>query len=96
MNEPVYFHEFVAHAGRHRLQFLCEAELVAMAYSGLTLEAKRVLDALDPLAREQYLDFAKCRRFRQTLLCHEGIAIERQPRPREAPRAACRRAVAFR
>jgi SAM-dependent methyltransferase len=95
VNEPVYFHEFVAHAGRHRLQFLCEAELVAMAYSGLTLEAKRVLDALDPLAREQYLDFAKCRRFRQTLLCHEGIAIERQLGPEKLPafRLSARRRV---
>lgn len=81
INEPVYFHEFVAHAGRHRLQFLCEAELVAMAYGGLTPDAKRVLDSLDPLAREQYLDFVKCRRFRQTLLCHEGIPIERQLGP---------------
>ena len=85
VNEPVYFHEFIAHAGRHRLQFLCEAELVAMAYGGLTPAAKRVLDALDPLAREQYLDFAKCRRFRQTLLCHEGVAIERQLGPEKIP-----------
>jgi SAM-dependent methyltransferase len=81
VNEPAYFHEFVAHASRHRLQFLCEAELVAMAYGGLTPEARRVLDGLDPLAREQYLDFVKCRRFRQTLLCREGFAIARQLGP---------------
>jgi SAM-dependent methyltransferase len=81
VNEPVYFHEFVAHAARHRLQFLCEAELVALAYGGLTPEARHVLEGLDPLAREQYLDFMKCRRFRQTLLCHEGLAIERQLGP---------------
>ena len=95
VNEPVYFHEFIAHAGRHRLQFLCEAELVAMAYGGLTPEAKRVLDALDPLAREQYLDFAKCRRFRQTLLCHEEVAIERRLGPEKLPafRLSARRRV---
>ncbi len=95
VNDPVYFHEFIAHAGRHRLQFLCEAELVAMAYGGLTPEAKRVLDALDPLAREQYLDFAKCRRFRQTLLCHEEVAIERRLGPEKVPafRLSARRRV---
>jgi SAM-dependent methyltransferase len=78
VNEPVYFHEFAAHAGRHGLQFLCEAELVAMAYGGLAPEAKQVLESLDPLVREQYLDFVKCRRFRQTLLCHSHVAIERR------------------
>jgi SAM-dependent methyltransferase len=81
VNEPCYFHDFVAHAGTHRLQFLCEAELVATAYVGLAAEVRQVLDALEPLAREQYLDFAKCRRFRQTLLCHEGVAIERRIEP---------------
>lgn len=81
VNEPCYFHEFVAHAENHRLQFLCEAELVATSYIGLTAEVRQVMDALDPLAREQYLDFAKCRRFRQTLLCHEDVAIERRLGP---------------
>lgn len=77
VNDPCYFHEFVAHAGNHCLQFLCEAELVATSYVGLTAKARQVMDALEPLAREQYLDFSKCRRFRQTLLCHEAVAIDR-------------------
>lgn len=95
VNEPVYFHEFAAHAGGHRLQFLCEAELVAMAYGGLAPDAKRMLDALDPLAREQYLDFVKCRRFRQTLLCHQGVAVARQLGPEKVPafRLSTRRRV---
>lgn len=77
VNDPCYFHEFVSHAASHRLQFLCEAELVASAYTGLASQVRQVLDGLDPLAREQYLDFTKCRRFRQTLLCHEGVAVDR-------------------
>lgn len=77
VNDPCYFHEFVAHAERHGLQFLCEAELVATARTGLSAEARSVLDALEPLAREQYLDFAKCRRFRQTLLCRADITVQR-------------------
>jgi SAM-dependent methyltransferase len=81
VNDPCYFHEFVTRAESHRLQFLCEAELLATAYTGLAPQVRLVLDALDPLAREQYLDFAKCRRFRQTLLCREGVAIERSVGP---------------
>ncbi|HEX4763822.1 MAG TPA: methyltransferase regulatory domain-containing protein [Usitatibacter sp.] len=77
INDPCWFHEFVAHADRHGLQFLCEAELVATSYFGLGEAARKVLDQLDPVVREQYLDFAKCRRFRQTLLCRDGLAVDR-------------------
>jgi SAM-dependent methyltransferase len=77
VNDPCWFHEFVDHAGRHDLQFLCEAELVATSYFGLSDAARSVLDTLDPMAREQYLDFAKCRRFRQSLLCRADIEVDR-------------------
>jgi SAM-dependent methyltransferase len=79
INEPVYFHEFIEHARRHNLQFLGESELRSMGYGGLTAEAKGVLDALDALTREQYLDFVRFRRFRQTLLCHADVRLRRQP-----------------
>jgi hypothetical protein len=77
VNDPCWFHEFVAHAEEHQLQFLCEAELVATSYFGLGEATRRVLDSLDPLVRQQYLDFAKCRRFRQTLLCRADVAVDR-------------------
>jgi SAM-dependent methyltransferase len=79
VNEPVYFHEFADAAAGHGLQFLGEAELQTMGYGGLIAEAKRVLADIGPLLREQYLDFLKCRRFRQTLLCHGAVKVERQP-----------------
>ena len=81
VNEPCWFHEFVAHAEEHRLQFLSEAELVATSYFGIAPTARRVLEGLEPLAREQYLDFAKCRRFRQTLLCRAEVAVDRRLEP---------------
>jgi len=81
INDPVYFHQFVEHAERHGLQFLGEGELKTMGYGGLTSEVRRVLEALDPLTREQYLDFVRFRRFRQTLLCHAAVKLERQIRP---------------
>ena len=77
VNDPVYFHEFIAESQGHALQFLGEAELAASGYGSLTLGARHALDRLDLLTREQYLDFILCRRFRQTLLCHEKVALDR-------------------
>ena len=80
-NDPVYFHEFAGHAARHGLQFLAESELQTMGYAGLTPQAQRVLAQLDPLSREQYLDFVRCRRFRQTLVCRADVALDREIGP---------------
>jgi len=81
VHQPVYFHEFIEHAGRHGLQFLAEAEYFMMQDGGLTEETQRVLQDLeeDRLSREQYLDFICCRRFRQTLLCHQEVTLRNQP-----------------
>ena len=81
VNEPVYFHEFVEQAGEHGLQFLGEAELPAMGNGGLTPAAKAVIDRLDFLTREQYLDFIRNRRFRQSLLCRADVELKREISP---------------
>jgi hypothetical protein len=61
INEPVYFHEFVGHAGRYGLQYLAEADFFEMQ---IGVVSERVADALlaveDPVRREQYLDFLTC------------------------------------
>jgi SAM-dependent methyltransferase len=67
-NDPVYFRDFAAHAARHGLAYLAEAELHTMSGAGISTEARQFLSTLDPLAREQYLDFVRLRRFRQSLL----------------------------
>jgi methyltransferase-like protein len=74
-NEPVYFRDFARHAGRYGLQFVGEAEPHVMfdPAGPLTWLADDVLE------REQYLDFLRARRFRQTLLCREGIALRHHP-----------------
>ncbi len=77
---PVSFGDFVARAGRRGLQFLCEAQLKEILEPDLDAEALAVLSQLaagDPIAYQQYLDFARYRRFRQTLLCHSKIALQR-------------------
>lgn len=68
VNFPVYFSAFVRHAGSHGLGFLAEAELGTMGAGGLPPAMQSLLVAADPLSREQYLDFARLRRFRQSIL----------------------------
>jgi SAM-dependent methyltransferase len=82
MNEPVYFRDFVAHAGRHGLQYLAEADFFEMQdriYPPKVAAALHDLGREDRLLKEQYLDFLKARRFRQTLLCRAGLAVDAEP-----------------
>jgi cyclopropane fatty-acyl-phospholipid synthase-like methyltransferase len=89
VNESVYFHEFAAHAGRHRLQYLAEADFFEMQIGTLPERvASELLSVEDPLQREQYLDFLKGRMFRQTLLCREELVLDRSPRPAVVERMA--------
>ena len=85
-NEPVYFHEFAALAAGQRLQYLAEADFwetqppVPGAPSSMPPDVVRMLDQIpggDIVAREQYADFVKCRQFRQTLLCHADVRLQR-------------------
>jgi hypothetical protein len=82
VNQPVYFHEFVAHAARHGLQYLAEADFFEMQ-TGVLPEAvsAELLHVEDPIRREQYLDFIKGRMFRQTLLCRAELELDRSPQP---------------
>jgi methyltransferase-like protein/SAM-dependent methyltransferase len=79
-NHRFYFHEFVEQTRRHGLQFLSEARLLSMQTDTFGQEVTdkiRGWSGGDDLAREQYLDFLKLRNFRQTLLCHSEIRIDR-------------------
>ncbi|HWR54090.1 MAG TPA: class I SAM-dependent methyltransferase [Bryobacteraceae bacterium] len=81
---PVFFSDFVAHAARHGLQFLAEAQFHVQQLFSLpqdVAETIRIAAAGDIIAEQQYLDFLEVRRFRSTLLCHGSIALERPPQP---------------
>lgn len=82
-NTNLYFHEFMARASRHRLQFLAEAEFAEMHPTNFQPGVGKVLQQLgdDIIARQQYLDFLKGRRFRQTLLCRDSVPIDRNIPP---------------
>jgi methyltransferase-like protein/SAM-dependent methyltransferase len=84
---PVYFHEFVAHAARYGLQYLSETNYFEMCSEAFTGTASPVFQKVagDPILKEQYLDFARCRRFRQTLLCHADRPVWRKIRDERFP-----------
>ena len=77
-NHPVYFHQFVEHAETHGLQYLSEAQFFEMQSGIFAPEAVDVVNQISDsrIAKEQYLDFLKCRSFRQTLLVHKEQALD--------------------
>jgi SAM-dependent methyltransferase len=84
-NHALYFHEFAQEARRHGLQYLGEADFLEMQDDIYAEPIPEVLQRLaqgDVIRKEQYLDFIKGRRFRQTLLCHEAVVLERPARPK--------------
>jgi len=79
-NDPVYFYDFVQHGHRHGLQFLSEANVWEMQdriYPDDVAARLQQLSDGNVVLKEQYLDFLKNRRFRQTLLCHEDVPLDR-------------------
>ncbi len=87
VNIPFYFHEFIAFAQRFDLEYLAEADFTEMQdriYPEPVINALRQIE--DPIRKEQYLDFLKCRRFRQTLLVHAGLRVSREPLIAAIPR----------
>jgi len=87
-NEPLYFHQFVDRAAAKNLQYLGEAQITAMLASRLGPETETTLRHISPdlLHMEQYMDFLRNRMFRQTLLCHDSVALDYVLRPEAAQR----------
>lgn len=81
---PVYFHEFVAHASSYNLQYVTEVEYFTLRDSNYPKEILQLFDQLgdDKIAVEQYLDFIKGRRFRQSLICRAELKVSNQPDPK--------------
>ncbi len=79
VNSAFYFHDFVAHAAQHGLQYLTEADFPRAIFGNLTSETEQALLKMssDLIAVEQYMDFLRNSSFRQTVLCHEDLSIER-------------------
>src|SRR6185503_7282736 len=83
-NEPVYFHEFATRLGVNGLQYLGEADFSMMVSSNFAPEVAKTLQELgahDIIQMEQYMDFVRCRYFRQTLVCRSGLQLNRALKP---------------
>jgi SAM-dependent methyltransferase len=73
INDPLYLLDFVAQAGRAGLQYLGDAQPQRDDVRACPVRADDWLEA------RQYGDYFAARRFRETLLCRGGVAIDRRP-----------------
>ncbi|RME73774.1 MAG: methyltransferase domain-containing protein [Chloroflexi bacterium] len=88
VNEPLYFYQFVERAANHGLKYLAEAQFQTMLAHHLPAS---VLSRLREMAKstvelEQYMDFLRNRTFRQTLLCHQEVALQSKLPPERLAR----------
>lgn len=72
INEPFYLLDFAAHAARHNLRYLGDAEPQRDDIRDHDLQAE------DWLESRQYADFLLMRRFRESLLCRREITLDRK------------------
>jgi methyltransferase-like protein/ubiquinone/menaquinone biosynthesis C-methylase UbiE len=75
--KPILFTDFIKRARAHGLQFLAEADYTTMVFEDLPPDARSALEEIrdDAVRREQYLDFFKLRRLRETLLCRADLTV---------------------
>lgn len=83
INSPIYFHQFMKRAQSHGLQYLGESDFSVMWASKFPREVESMLQNVssDIVQMEQYMDFVRNRMFRQTLLCHGDVTLDRSLSP---------------
>jgi methyltransferase-like protein/ubiquinone/menaquinone biosynthesis C-methylase UbiE len=73
-NIPFYFYEFVEKLKTQGLQYLDDSDPRHVPGGRLSLEVtERLSTGRDTVRHEQYMDFARMRRFRSTVICHESV-----------------------
>ena len=80
-NTPFYFHQFTDDVRKSGLKYFAEADAKWLNLGGLSKDAQIFLKSMefDPERREQYLDFIRCNRFRNTLVCRTDVPVTRGP-----------------
>jgi methyltransferase-like protein/ubiquinone/menaquinone biosynthesis C-methylase UbiE len=79
-NTQFYFHEIAEKLKTQKLRYLGDADLHHFRGGRLPEDAAvKLVAGEDPVRREQYMDFARMRRFRSTIVCHENVRGELQP-----------------
>jgi len=81
-NIPTFFYQFIEQAEKHQLQYLSDTELSIMFAANFPRKIAETLRMSgDQVRQEQYTDFLLNRAFRQTLLCHQDISLNRILKP---------------
>ena len=82
-NQPIYFHEFVETIGKHSLQYLGDASVSSMWIGNFPQDIAATLQKIAPdiHQREQYTDFLRNRTFRQALVVHQDVTVDRNLTP---------------
>ncbi|MGC0372206.1 MAG: hypothetical protein DGJ47_000914 [Rickettsiaceae bacterium] len=77
-NTQSYFSDFMQQAQSHKMQYLSDVAINTMYLGNMPEKVQEKLNALNDIVQtEQYMDFINNRRFRSTLLCHQGVKINR-------------------
>ncbi len=78
-NTPIYFFQFIDRARQHGLQYLSESEFFSMLPTNMAPPLAEAVRSFgnNLIEMEQYMDFIHNRTFRQTLLCHGNIKLNR-------------------
>lgn len=81
-NNPVYLTEFCEMAGEYDLQYVSDVN-PHESYIGLfDAKVQKALQNQPSVeVMEQYVDFLTNRRFRQTVLCHKDVQVNREIKP---------------
>ena len=73
INKPFYFHEFVGKLSENKLNYLADSQVSTMFHDNLPKKAAELFAQINDLVKsEQYCDFIYNRRFRNSLVVHEG------------------------
>ena len=83
VNDPVYFFQLAERLDKLGLQYLGEASMPSMWTGHLPSQVAATIQnvAGDLIQMEQYMDFVRNRTFRQSLLCHAEVHVDRQLKP---------------
>jgi methyltransferase-like protein/SAM-dependent methyltransferase len=85
VNQPLYFYQFAEKIETAGLQYLGEADYGVMSLDNFPEHIKAMLQSVsrNTMEAEQYMDFLRNRAFRQTLLCHRDLVLDRSSRPQQ-------------
>lgn len=78
-NDPMLFTDFMRDAESHGLQYLSESRVVMMSTDDLNAEVRELLERCEDnrIQQEQILDIVRNRTFRETLLCHSFMPLQK-------------------